>query len=58
MPVRQNCPNCGESFMGSDAIGGLCTKCELEKDGIHIRGCQMCQSRGWVIDTEKSQNSE
>lgn len=28
MPIRQNCPRCHTSFMGSDAIGGLCPICE------------------------------
>lgn len=27
MPVRQRCPQCGEYFMGSDAIGDKCSKC-------------------------------
>lgn len=29
MPVSQRCPKCGNQFMGSDAIGGLCWSCEM-----------------------------
>ena len=28
MPVLQRCPKCQNQFMGSDAIGRLCAKCE------------------------------
>jgi hypothetical protein len=31
MPVKQDCPRCGTTFMGSDAIGGLCDQCDLRK---------------------------
>ncbi len=27
MPVNQMCPNCGQWFMGSDAIGSDCPTC-------------------------------
>lgn len=29
MPVRQKCPKCGRSFMGSDCIGRPCMDCRM-----------------------------
>jgi len=59
MPVRQDCPKCGEEFVGSDAIGDICPRCELKERGINIKPCPACGGRGFFLDTEqKTQISE
>lgn len=34
MPVRQRCPKCGKSFMGSDCVGRPCSDCSLREARI------------------------
>lgn len=41
MPTIQNCPKCGDPFMGSDAIGDPCDRCKTEVRGIKIT-CPAC----------------
>ena len=28
MPTKQRCPECGKEFIGSDAIGDICSECK------------------------------
>lgn len=37
MPVSQRCPNCGNTFMGSDCIGGPCPNCDTGNPALTRR---------------------
>ncbi len=45
MPTIQNCPKCGDPFMGSDAIGDPCDRCRTEVKVIEM-SCPLCQEAG------------
>ena len=49
MPTIQNCPKCGDKFVGSDAIGGLCSQCERATQVIAVpMECPMCQGKEYA----------
>jgi len=58
MPTEQRCPKCGETFVGSDAIGDVCPQCDLEVRGSemgHFTICPTCGASGRVcVDSKKS----
>lgn len=44
MPTLQNCPKCGEIFIGSDAIGDPCDRCKTEVRAVEI-SCPFCKDK-------------
>ena len=67
MPTLQNCSKCGGIFIGSDALGDPCDRCNTEINVIEITcpgcngnndNCLICGGDGQICGIIKTQKNK
>lgn len=52
VPVEQNCPICGTTFMGSDMIGFPCSSCSAIEHAEKEKGSPLTEAERWKVQGE------